>query len=195
MATLPTVPTFASNDSSLTNLQNLSAAVAFLCRADIRPTWHYYIAGGQGTSAATWAVMKAADIAFDSDNLWTSTGYATIVTQGYYQVEACVDVEMGGDTTSCYSSFLFTAGTNNIHKSSGTTIQFGMRGGDCIQTAAQDTSICTSSLVPVCCYPGDTLQVYIMTETNSTINANVNTNYMAGRFTANFTGYMVRTGT
>jgi len=195
MATIPTVPSFTSNDSSLTNLQNLSAAVAFLARADIRPCWHYYIAGGQGTSAGVWAVMKAANVAFDSDNLWTSTGYATIATQGYYQVDACVDVAMGGDTTQCYSSFLITGGGSNPHLGTGATIQFGMRGGSCVQTAAQDTSICTSSPVPVCCYPGDEVQVYVMTVTGSTINSNVNTNYMSGRFTANFTGYFVRTGT
>jgi hypothetical protein len=193
MATLPTVPSFGANDTSLTNLQNLSYSVSFLINCGVRPLWHF-IRTATFSMSAGFNNPGYATVIYDSDGVQTS-GLAQIVTQGYYAVEGCSDLSTGSSGIAFDTRFLLTAGANNPHLTLGSTRVFGQRGGNSVATASTDTAVTLTDICPIVCYPGDTLQYDTYVNSATSLNFNQNTSYIAGRFVANFTGYFVRTGT
>lgn len=194
MATLPTVPTFGTNDSSLTNLQNLSGAVNFLINCGVRPLWHF-IRTATFSLATGWNNPGYSTVIYDDDGV-QSTGVASIITQGYYAVEGCVDILGTVSGVNFDTRFLLTAGPNNPHLTNGTTRIFGQRGGATTAVASQDTAVTVADICPIVCYPQDTIQLNTWVQTGpQTLEFNNNGSYISGRFVANFTGYFVRTGT
>lgn len=194
MATLPTVPVFAQDDSSLANLQDLAYAAKFLSDADVKPVWHTYGTATQSISATTWAGINTSVVAVDSDNVNTSPG-VTIVTQGYYAVEMCVPFQVGTTSIGVAICFEVTAGANNPNHASGTSQQFGYRGTSSTDESAVYTTLCSAALCPWVCYPGDQIIPMAYASSAVTLGYNTNTAYREGRFVRNFTGMWIREGT
>jgi hypothetical protein len=194
---LPSVPTFTAGAPSIANLNALSYAVSFLCDNDTRPAWSFFMyTGTQSIVAATWTNVSYDHTAFDSDGV-QSYPYAQIVTQGYYALTACVQIEANANTADMYTgAFLFTAGANNPHYTTGTTQFFGYRGGKASSTAqaAADNAVCLADLTPMVLYPGDKLSVSVYLSAAHTLDINQNTSYIQGRFATKFTGNWIRTG-
>lgn len=97
MSTIPTIPTFTAGAPTLTQLNQLSYATSFICDADIRPTWHYIMfSGTQSLTANTWTPVAFDHAIYDNDGVLNAgvTHGAAIKTQGYYRVEACIDVQL-----------------------------------------------------------------------------------------------------
>jgi len=201
MAMLPEILYFAQNDSSIANLNALAYAVQFLVDDDVRPVWHFYKdSASQSLTASIFATVTYNHNPIDSDGVYAAThnGVATIQTQGYYAVEACVPFAPGtfGSMAGLNVNFLFTAGSGNPHYPAGVTIQFGIRGSSPVTDATGDTVVCITDIVPVCCYPGDTIAVQAFSGLfNATINTNLNGSWESQRIVPNFTGYWVALGT
>lgn len=191
MSTLPTVPSFAPNDSSITNLQSLSYAVSFLIDMDIRPAWHLYTGSTHAVTANTVTTETFPLIAYDNDTLNDGTG-VTIVTPGYYVTESNLGFSTAGTTIHVMVWFQFTAGANNPNFSPGATNLFGGGGYPSASTSGEDLAICVSEIVPQPLYPGDTLRVQYNSDTATTRQVNNNVSYISGRFAPNFTGMMIR---
>lgn len=195
MATLPIVPAFVAGDTSITKLQQLSQAVSFLVDCDVRPTWHMYQTTTTAITGSTWTTPGTKTIAYDDDGVAISTAMiATIVTQGYYAVEACLPIRTlaGAQSTDC--AFLVTAGPNNPHHVNGTTTFFGQRGNNSFAGTGGDATGSISDICPWVLFPGDTVQPQAWISAAATMDFNTNTTYLNGRFVTNFTGYWLRTG-
>lgn len=200
MATLPTVPgPFADGTApTLVQLQQLAGAVSFISDCDVRPTWHLYQTNTQSLSASTWTNLGTAggnNVAFDSDGVSSGSGVATIVTQGYYAVEACADIAVSSPAFTFLVAFLWKAGANNPHFTNGTTLRFGARGGNIVTDASANTAYCASDICPNVCYPGDTIVPQVFASAAIGLKYNTNDAYNEGRFVANFTGYFISEGT
>lgn len=195
MSTLPTVPTFTDGESSLAHLESLASAVSFLSSCDMRPMWHFYKTATQSIASSTWTTVAYNYVAADSDGVYAggTVGEATIVTQGYYVVEACAGA-LTSAAQGFYTRFLWTAGTHNANYSSGTSLVFGQTGGETNGQANQDAQLCFSAPCPYVCYPGDTIQAQVFSTGAISLAYNENVSYLKGRFAANFTGYWLRTG-
>lgn len=195
---VPTVPTFVAGDISIAKIQQLSACVLWVSNAAYFPVWHLYKGPttGQGVSATTWTSVVFSNTAYDSDGVSTGGGGSsiTIHTQGYYVVEACVPVQTLSTSFDFYAGFLWTAGDLNPHYAAGTTRQFGIRSGWSATGTGMDETLCPSDVVPVVCYPDDTIAVQIYSAVGCTIDASTPASAVADRFTCNFTGRFVRTG-
>jgi hypothetical protein len=195
MATLPTVPSFVANDSSLTKLQQLSGAVDFLVNTGTRPILHIYKVSASSITASTWTTVPGGTIAYDSDNMTggSATFAPTIKTQGYYSFEGCAQWATG--TTGIFQrvSFLFTAGSGNPNFTLGTTVRFGLRGGNSTTTAANDTVQCTTAVSPMGLYVNDTVAMQVWTDVTTNILNNSNVSYISGRFVLNLTAFWLRT--
>ena len=191
MATLPTVPTFVANDTSVTKLAQLSQAVSFLIDCDTRPAWHFYRTT-TFSLANGWNIPGYTVVAYDSDGV-QSSGSAVIVTQGYYACEGCSDISNPSGIVMDLS-FQVTFGANNPHHTNGTTLVFGQRGGSWL-TPSADPAFTIGDICPAVLYPGDKVdfRTYV-NATGQTLNKNVNAAFNEGRFVANFTGYFLRTG-
>lgn len=189
---LPTLPTFVNGDSDITKLQSLAQAVAFLVNCGIRPTWKIFQASSQNVGPGVWTTVAFDTVAFDSARI-VSLPNVIVETQGFYSVEASVDIHTG--TGRFFPAFLLTAGTSNPHYTSGTTVRFGERGGTTPPNASEDAATCASCLAPVCLYPGDMLSVQVWMDVGSTIQNNNNSSYRQGRIPITFTGYWVAEGT
>jgi hypothetical protein len=196
MATLPSFPVFAENDSSIAKLNELASAVNFLYNCSTRPVWHFHSETTQ-TLDSGWTVVQfpSNSYNYDSDGVNSGAGGANIVTRGYYSVESCVQFTVNGSGIGLGAGFLFTAGSNNPHFSENSAIRFGIRARAPSGTSATDNSITPSDMVPVCCYPGDVLQAQAYCTAGITLRNNTNTSYTQGRFVLNFTGYYVAYGT
>jgi hypothetical protein len=192
MATLPTIPAFADNDSSLTNLQNLSYAVSFLSNADVQPYWHIYRAATTSLTSSAWTGITMTTKAYDSDNAYDSPG-VEIQTQGYYTYSACIDVEAVGATEGCVVAFKLTGGGNNPNLATGVTFSHGYRGASTSTTTADNAYVITD-ISPFTLYPLDLVQVEVWVSTTMTANFNQNTSYIQGRWVTNFTGRWLRSG-
>lgn len=196
---IPVVPTFTAGAPSLANLNALSYAAQFLCDNDILPAWSVFLyTSTQAVTASTWTTVGYNKVAYDSDGVTTSSiSQPSIVTQGYYAVTACVQLEATSGGSDMYTAaFLVTTGANNPHFTSGTTQYFGYKGGKMSSTgqAAADNAVCLSDEVPMVLYPGDKLAVQVYTTAAKTIDYNQNTSYIQGRFATKFTGSFLRTG-
>jgi hypothetical protein len=191
MATLPgnPLPLFASNDYSVTDLQALAYGVQFWSDNDVRPTWHFYKTATQSLTANTWNEPQFGAVAFDSDSVHNGSS-ATIVTQGNYAVEACIQVEAGTSGIGLLAGFQVTAGANNPAYSSGTTQIFGLRGGLTVQSGA-DAALCVSAVVPWVLYPGDIVVPIVYPSAAVTLDNNTNSSYINGRYVCNFTGLYI----
>jgi hypothetical protein len=195
MAVLPTVPTFVTNDTSLTRLQQLSAAVAFLSDLDIKPAFHVYKTGTSSITLNTWTTVPGGTLAYDSDNFFSAgvNFNPTIQTQGYYAFEGLVPWLTGITGIAQRCAFLFTAGSSNPGFTAGTTVRFGMRGGSSTSTASNDTVQCTADEAPMALYTGDRVAFQVWADTTTTLNNNNNLSYISGRFVPNYTGHWLRT--
>jgi hypothetical protein len=194
MATLPTIPTFASNDSSLTNLQELSYAVSFLSNANVRPFWHIYQSGGgEGLTSSAWSVVNFNTKAFDSDGVYDAPG-VEIVTEGYYSLTACIPIIGLATTEGQVCSFKLTGGTNNPNLASGATFMHGYAGSASCTSASVDNALCLADISPICLYAGDLVQVQVWPAAGMTMDYNRNVSYEQGRWVPNFTGQWIRNG-
>jgi hypothetical protein len=198
MGTLPTVPTFVALDSSLTKLQQLSACVEWIidCSTGSRPIWHLYRSTTLSLSANTWTNYGGAGQAIDTDGVNVlGTGVVEIQTQGYYVVEGCGQLVNNANDVQFLTSFLWTAGANNPHFSSGATQRFGTRGGATCSEATTDAAQTPQCICPNVCYPLDTIQFQVWTSTAFNLDRNSNNAYQQGRFVTQFTGMWLREGT
>jgi len=194
MATLPTVPSFVAGDTSITKLQQLSAAVGFLCDDDIRPTWHIYATSTQAISATTFTTRTFDSVIYDNDGVYVSPG-VTIVTQGYYMMETCIPIShTAASSRHAQVYFLFTAGANNPHFTAGTTLKFGASGFPTSSVANEDFDIVARDICPNVLFPGDKIAVQAWTDAAATFLTNSNASYISGRFVPNFTGQWLANG-
>ncbi len=194
MALLPVIPNFDEDDSSLSKLQDLVYAVAFLSDADITPVYHAYdSAVTNSITTGAWRSIPGGTIAYDSDNQGTISNNkygVNIVTQGLYLFEGCADFATGSQISVAISFFL-TAGANNPHLAPASTKRFGLRETSSPGPASQDAVVTNSDYSPFPLYPGD--QVILMCSVSSTVNQVplANTSYLQGRFVTNFTSRWV----
>lgn len=200
---LPTIPTFTAGAPTLAQLNNLSYAASFLIDHGVRPTWKFIASSVAGSvTAATWTVVPFNDSIYDSDGVWTSgSNGATIKTQGYYRVEAGVQVEELASKYNFVTAFKWTAGASSPYTAQ-SPYWFGYRAMDTGVTgsAAASNSACIASPTPIPMYPGDLLQVmlYVSGSTAVILEANDNagqpTQFMQGRMSLQFTGRWLHTG-
>jgi hypothetical protein len=191
MATLPTIPSFDDGDYDLTKLQQLSAAVQFVSDLDVKPTWHLYRNSTQSMSNGSWNASAFTEVAFDGDSIYSSNS-VEIVTEGYYALTACWQVEnetSGTPIVAC--CFLLTGGSSNLNLSSGSKIYFGFSGCEASDLTG-DTSVVLDDITPIAVYPGDTLEVVTYVNYSATADYNQNTSYSQGRWVPNFTGRWIR---
>ena len=199
---IPSVPSFSAGAPSIADLNALSYAVGFLVNQDTRPTWTAFMSSGtQSATANAWTSISFDHVALDSDGVFGASNVnlpaAVIVTQGFYAFEACFQLEANTNDDQYTGAFLFTAGANNIHLTTGTTRRFGFRGSCLSNTgqAAADNATCLSSWFPTCLYPGDKINVQVYSANNThTLDKNSNTSYIQGRFVPKFSGYLRATG-
>jgi len=192
MAIIPAVPSFASNDSSLANLQSLSYAVSFLVDMSVRPIWHLYTGSTHAVTANTVTTESFPLVVYDNDLVSDGTG-VTIQTAGYYAVETALDfLYSAGTSQRTMAWFQLTAGANNPNLTNGTTKLFGGEGLTASNFTTEDLAMCPADICPYALYPGDQLRVQYNSDTACTRETNLNNSYISGRFTPNFTGRMVR---
>jgi hypothetical protein len=196
MATVPTVPTFTDGTApSAANMEALAQAVNFLVDCDQRPIWHFLAVAGQAIPSNAFTTVKYTNVAVDSDAVFTSaSGTATIVTQGYYDMEYCLGIQSAASGASFSTRFIVTAGTHNPNHTSGTQIFNICQSSLCAATAATDTVAASAWQCPWVLYPGDNVAVQIDTTVALNTTFNFNTSFIDGRFVANFTGYYSRYG-
>jgi hypothetical protein len=193
---LPVIPAFTAGESSVAHLQQLSAAVQFGAVAQYYPMWRFWKGASQAIAANTLTLIQFGSIAVDTDGVWTVGGAATINTQGYYRCEMCLPAEAGTTSTNDLQlSFMFTAGPNNPHLSSGSTQRFGGAATSMTSVAGPDFVQCTADICPVVCYPGDSIGAWIYSYYAVSTNVLTNLAATAGWFPPQFTGMWIRTGT
>lgn len=193
---VPTVPTFVMGDASVTKLQQLSLCVTWLANAQASPMWHLYRTATASIGASTWTTIPMSYASLDTDGVWSGSVSVVINTQGYYATEACVPFQTTATATQCKASFLWTAGTNNAHYTSGTTLRYGLRSGFSVAATSADETLCPDDICPVVCYPGDTIVLQAYAGAAMTIDQDNGggVNGVQARLVCNFTGHWIRTG-
>lgn len=171
MATRPNVPVFAAQDSSLTNLQNLSDSVGFLATTPV--AWHLYKTSNQGplvTGSPTQILFS--QVAFDPDAM-ASSGGVIIQTRGFYDCEATLNFSnTAAAGQSVLAFFQITTGSNNP-LGSGVTIRFGQFADLTTGNADQMSVTLCGTSPPV--YINDLIQVFLrVTGTTVTVSATWN---------------------
>lgn len=200
---IPTIPTFTAGAPTLTQLNQLAYAASFLVDHGVRPTWKFIASSISGTvTAATWTVAPFNDSIYDSDGVWTSgSSGATIVTQGYYRLESCVQVQNLATKVNFATAFKWTAGIHTPY-SAQSPYWFGYRGVSMSVTGSGSGTQAgvNAAITPIPMYPGDLLQVMLFVggSTNAILEANDNAGqpaaYMNGRMSLQFTGRWAREG-
>jgi hypothetical protein len=148
-------------------------------------------------TAGAFTAVQFDHVAFDSDNTFLLSNHgANIVTQGYYKVEACVEVEILASKFNIVPAFAWSPSSNNPYFANG-PLFFGYRGIDSSVTgsAAGDNSVCISAITPYPMYPTDLLSVVLYVSATATVDINQNTSFTQGRFSTQFTGRWIREGT
>jgi hypothetical protein len=193
---LPTIPTFVTGDTSLQKLQQLSQAVSMCSVASNYPLWRFYKNITQVLTANAWNPVHCTVIAIDTDGVFTTAdGSATIVTQGYYECEGCVPFAGQASSFLTQANFMFTAGPNNPHYTSGSQVFFGGVASWAGYTASGvDAVVGTAGKCPYVCYPGDNLALRTYALGAMTINSGQNGSATAGWFTPQFSGRWIRSG-
>ena len=148
--TIPTVPSFASNDSSLTNLQNLAYCAQFL--AVSAPHWQFYSTASTAVPATTATTMPMEGSVSNDESAWTSPGYITVQTLGYYMCSYTLPVT-SGFTVRAY--LLLTPSASSPYFGGGARV-FALQSSFASTTAIVMNG---SDMTPICCYPGDTIKV------------------------------------
>ena len=193
---LPVPPTFAAGAPAIADLNALSYAASFLIDHGVRPTWKFFLNTTQALAASTTTPVQFNRVAYDSDNTYNVVNFgANLVTQGYYEVEASVQLEAGANKDNFIICFQMSMTSGNPHFSAGTQ-SFGFKGNDLPQTssAVADGCLSTSAITPFPCYPADLIQVLVFSNAAHTIDFNQNTSFDQGRFSTQFTGRWVRSG-
>ena len=193
---IPTVPTFVAGAPAITDLNNLSYAASFIIDHGTRPAWKFFMAATQSLAANSWTGVAFDHVAYDSDGTYSAVNHgANIVTQGYYEVEACVQLEAGTNKDNFALCFEWDPTNVNPHFASG-PLDFGWKGSATPQSssAAADACYCISAITPFPMYPGDLIQVRAFSSAAHTIDFNQNTSYTQGRFSTQFTGRWCREG-
>lgn len=161
MATIPTPPTFTSNDSSLAKLQSLAACATFVGDVDLSvsgvPFWRLYKTVTQTIPATTLTVVNMGTVAVDTDGVSNGNG-ATIATRGIYDTTATVAVTPNATNNILRLYFRITTGANNPLGAGVIKIY-----GTCSKGAGTDTSRQISHTIngttPIVVYPLDQIQV------------------------------------
>jgi hypothetical protein len=194
---LPAVPTFAAGSPTIAQLNALSYGASFLIDHGTRPTWKFFKTTTQAAAANTLAVVQFNKVAYDCDSTYGAGNFgANIVTQGYYEVEASVQLEAGASSDTFVLAFQFSPTSTNPHFAAGVQ-SFGYKGCALPLTgsAVADACFSISAITPFPCYPADLIQVAIFTSAAHTIDFNQNTSFSQGRFSTQFTGRWVCSGT
>ncbi len=189
---VPTVPAFTLGDSSVARLQQLSSCVSWLANSQASPMWHLYRNTTFSIGATSWTTIPMTYAALDTDRSWSGTG-VSLNTQGYFVTEACVPFLTSSTAAECRASFLWTAGANNPHFSSGSTVRYGLSTGYSIGASGADETEACDDVCPVVCYPGDTIVVQAYASSAMTIDTDIGTPLFS-RVVCNFTGHWVRVG-
>jgi hypothetical protein len=194
---LPAVPTFAAGSPTIAQLNALSYSASFLIDHGVRPTWKFYKTTTQSLTANTKAAVQFNKVAYDCDGTYSGINFgANLVTQGYYEVEASVQVDATASSNSFTMCFEWSPTSTNPHFSAGVQ-NFGYKA--CVlpltTSAVADACFTISAVTPFPCYPADLIQVVCITNGAHTIDFNQNTTYDQGRFSTQFTGRWVRSGT
>lgn len=194
MATLPTVPTFVDGDTSITKLQQISDAVSFLSDITTRPYFKVYKTASVSLTINTWTTISFGTVDYDNDGFNSGSGpFAPVInTQGYYRFEGCVPLLTGATAISQRIAFLLTAGSNNPNLTVGSTLRFGLRGGNSVSTASNDTTQCSSEISPIGLYNGDSVALQVYVDTTVSTGFNANNSYISGRSILYFSGYWMR---
>jgi hypothetical protein len=194
---LPVVPTFVPGSPAISDLNNLSYAASFLIDHGVRPTWKFFSRATQSIGATAWTVVAFDHVAYDSDGTYSAINHgANIVTQGYYEMEASIGVQAGANKDNFAVAFQWSPTSGNPHFSAGVTT-FGWYGSAMSQTgsAAADDYYTTSAISPFPAYPGDLFQVLVWSAAAHTLSFNNNGSFDQGRFSTQFTGRWVHSGT
>lgn len=193
---LPSPPTFAAGSPTLAQLQALSYCASFLIDHGTRPAWKFFLYTTQALGANAWTGVAFDHVAYDSDGVYSAVNHgANIVTQGYYELEACVQFEAGANKDLSAVCFSWSPTSGSPYFSHGAQ-SFGFQSNTMPQTgsAAADNCITAYAISPYPVYPGDLLQVLAYTSAAHTIDFNQNTSYDQGRFSTQFTGRWARSG-
>jgi hypothetical protein len=193
---LPTIPAFSTGESSMTHLQQLGAAVRFVTVAEAAPMWRLYRTATQSIASGSWVTCQFNSALIDTDNLATGANDGvTIVTQGYYDCEACLPfTQENSGVNNCQGSFLWTAGPSNANFAAGTTRRFGGTAQSAATGTTTDYVYCMADICPVVCYPGDTIVVQAFLLFTTSLNILSNTSNTSGWFCPQFSGRWIRTG-
>ena len=192
---IPTVPTFTTGETSLAHLQSLSAAVSMITVATSFPIWRFYKGATQSLTASTWNLIQMGTVVVDTDGVWTSAGFVTIKTQGYYECEACVPFTGSATPFLCQGVFLATAGASNPHHTNGTQVMFGSFANWARNsTAGIDATYCMSGICPWVLFPGDTISVQVYPLAATTLTNGTNGSNTSGWFPAQFSGKWISIG-
>lgn len=193
---LPSVPTFAAGSPTLAQLNALSYATSFLIDHGTRPAWHLFMYATQAIVANTWTVVQFDHSAYDSDGVFNATNHAAdVVTQGYYEMEASIQLQAGANKDDYAAAFTWSPKVGGPYFSHG-TVYFGHKANSLPQTgsAAADGCLNIYGVTPYPAYPGDVLQVLVWSAAAHTVDFNQNTSYDQGRFSTQFTGRWAYSG-
>jgi hypothetical protein len=193
---LPTIPTFVAGAPAIADLSNLSYAASFIIDHSVRPAWKFFRTTTQSVAANTATVVQFNNVAYDSDGTYNVTNHgANIVTQGYYAVEACAQIQANTSADDFVLCFQMSMTSTNPHFAAGPQT-FGFKGCALPNSgsAVADASYCIGAVTPFPCYPADLIQVMAFGVSAHTIDYNQNTSFDQGRFSTQFTGRWVREG-
>lgn len=167
MAALPQIPVFEQGDYHLWRLQQLSAAVAFACRAPV--IFHAYATNNQPLganfpTAVQWVVQA------DSDSGFHGVGPTAYVAQtpGYFHVDAGVNCATSAVDGLLRVSLLVTTGGNNP-AGPGVVTYIASRSDD-MGANTQQESLTLSATTPYL-YLFDSISVEVLCSQATTITA------------------------
>jgi hypothetical protein len=193
---LPAVPTFAAGSPTIAQLTALSYGASFLIDHGVRPTWKFFKTTTQALTANTITVVQFNKVAYDCDSTYSGVNFgANIITQGYYEVEASIQVEATANSDNFTAAFQWSPTNTNPHFAAGVQ-SFGFKGSalSLTSSAVADNCYSIAGITPFPCYPGDLIQVAVFCTAAHTIDFNQNTSFDQGRFSTQFTGRWVRSG-
>jgi hypothetical protein len=190
-----TMPTFVANETNVTHLQQLSSAVAFLGVAGNEPSFRFVKSASASLTGGSWQTIPYNTVQYDPDNMHNAaTGGIQVNTQGYYRLEACLEIEGPAANDTLSLSFFLTVGPNNPNFSNGTTLRFGGC-GDAVSSGSNDWSFVIADVVPIVLYPNDQILVQCFPGGTTITDTLTNSAATAGWFSPQFSGRWIRQGT
>lgn len=193
---IPVVPSFSEGACSIASLASLSAAVSTISNTEYVPQWRFITNANQGIAASTYTVVQFNTVEYDSDSVFDSTIYgAQINTQGYYEVESCVEFAQASSNSVFFLQFWVTIGGSNPDYASGTQLAFGQSGGSLPGGSTIDYTFCLTDMCPYCLYPNDQVQVRAYCTVATTLAHLTNASGVPnGWFACQFSGRWIREG-